>query len=162
MKAPIAASSPSPGGGGSPALGDAQHRPERAGWDVGLSPAVVSQRFNPDFKRTMQLDINSLKHGSQIAGDLGIPEANDTIALLLKPDLPFVISLGSLIVIVMSAVEFKDEALCRTEEGNNVRTIRCLAPEMRALYWNLFQDTPQGTLVRRRVGAQSLSDSSTD
>jgi hypothetical protein len=123
---------------------------------------VVLQRFNAGFKRTMQLDINPLTHGSQIAGDLGIPEANDTIALLLEPHLPFVISLGSLVVVVMTPIEFKDEAFRRTEEIDNVRTDRCLAPEMRALYWHLFQDTPQGTLVRRGVGAQSLSDSSTD
>ena len=155
MKAPVRIFSlPSPGGGGSAA--------KRPGWGGGLSPAMVSQRFNPGFKRTMQLDINPLKHGSQIAGDLGIPEANDTIALLFEPDLPFVISLGSLIVVVMSAIEFKDEAFCRAEEVHNVRPDRCLAPEMRALYWNLFQDTPQGTLVRRRVGAQSLGDSSTN
>jgi hypothetical protein len=155
MKAPVAASSsPSPGGGGSPA--------ERAGWGGGLSPAVVFQRFNPGFKRTMQLDIDPLKHGSQIAGDLGIPEANDTIALLLEPDLPFAISLGSLIVVVMAPIEFKDEAFRRTEEIDNVRTDRCLAPEMRALNRDFFQGTPQCALMRRRVGPQSLGCSSTD
>ena len=155
MKASVAASFlPSPGGGGSPA--------ERAGWGGGLSPAVVFQRFNPGLKRTMQLDINPLKHGSQVAGDLGIPEANDTIALLLEPDLPFVISLGSLIIVVMSAIEFKDEAFRRTEEVHNVRTNRCLASEMCTLNRDFFQGTPQGALVRRRAGAQSLSDSSTD
>ena len=81
----------------------------------------------------MHLDINSLKHGSQIARDLGIPEANDTIALLFEPDLPFVISLGSLIVVVMSAIEFKDEAFGRTEKVDNVRTDGGLAPEMCAV-----------------------------
>src|SRR4051794_917009 len=52
---------PSPGGGGSPA--------ERAGWGGGLSPAVVFQRFNLSFKRTMQLDVDPLNHGSQITRD---------------------------------------------------------------------------------------------
>src|ERR1700730_13334943 len=33
---------PSPGGGGSPALGDAQHCPMAGGWGGGASPAVVS------------------------------------------------------------------------------------------------------------------------
>ena len=100
----------------------------------------------------MHLDINSLKHGSQIARDLGIPEANDTIALLLEPHLPFVISLGSLVVVVMTPIEFKDEAFRRTEEIDNVRTDRCLAPEMRALDRNFFQGMPQCALMRRRVG----------
>ena len=110
----------------------------------------------------MQLHIDPLKHGSQITGDLGIPEPNDTIALLLEPDLPFVISFGSLIVIVMSAIEFENEAFGRTEEVDNVRTDRCLAPEMRAVYWNFFQGPPQGALMRRRVGAQSLGGCATD
>jgi len=81
----------------------------------------------------MQLHIDPLKHGSQITSDLGIPEPNDTIALLFEPDLPFVISLGSLIIVVMSAIEFKDEAFGGTEEVHNVRTNRCLAAEMRAV-----------------------------
>jgi len=155
MKAPVRIFSlPSPGGGGSAA--------KRPGWGGGLSPAVVFQWFNASFERTMHLDINSLKHGSQIARDLGIPEANDTIALLLEPHLPFVISLGSLVVVVMTPIEFKDEAFRRTEEIDNVRTDRCLAPEMRALDRDLFQSTPQCAFMRRRVGAQSLGCSSTD
>ena len=91
------------------------------------------QWFDFGFTRTVQLDINPLEHGSQIASDLGIPEANDTIALLLEPDLPFVISLGILIVVVMSAIEFKDEAFGWTEEVHNVRTDWRLAPEMCAV-----------------------------
>ena len=110
----------------------------------------------------MQLHIDPLEHGSQIVGDLGIPEANDTIALALEPDLPFVISLGSLIVVVMSAIEFKDEAFGRTEEVHNVRTNWCLASEMCTLNRDFFQGTPQCALMRRRVDPQSLSDSSTD
>jgi hypothetical protein len=110
----------------------------------------------------MQLDINPLKHGMQIAGDLRIPETNDTIALLLEPDLPFVISLGSLIVVVMSAIEFKDQAFGRTEEVHDVRANRCLASEMCTLNRDFFQGTPQGALMRCRVGPQSLGDSATD
>src|ERR1700688_4684970 len=34
-------SSPSPGGGGATGLGDAKHRPERAGWGDGLSPRTL-------------------------------------------------------------------------------------------------------------------------
>jgi hypothetical protein len=70
---------------------------------------VVFQWFDFSFKRTVQLHINSIDHGWQIASDLGIPEANDTISFLLKPHLPFTISLGGLIVVVMSPIELKDE-----------------------------------------------------
>ena len=86
----------------------------------------------------IQLHINSLEYGWQIASDLGIPEANDTKALLLEPDLPFAISPGGFIVVVMSCIEFKDEAFGRTEEVHNVRTDRRLAPEMRPVYWKFF------------------------
>jgi hypothetical protein len=82
---------------------------QRAGRGDGLSAAVVFQWFNFSFKRTVQLHINSIDHGWQIASDLGIAEANDTISFLLKPHLPFTISLGGLIVVVMSPIELKDE-----------------------------------------------------
>jgi hypothetical protein len=110
----------------------------------------------------MQLHIDPLEHGSQIARNLGIPEPHDSIALLLKPDLPLVISLGSLIIVVMSAIEFKDETFGRTEEIHDVRTDRCLTTEMCAVYWNFFQSPPQRTLMRCRVGAQSLGGCTTD
>ena len=103
----------------------------------------------------MQLHIDPLKHGSEITSDLGIPEPNDTIALLLEPDLPFVISLGSLTIVVMYAIEFKDEAFGRTEEVHDVRTDRCLAPEMCAVYRNVFQGPPQcalGVVLARNRG----------
>ena len=91
------------------------------------------QWFDFGFTRTVQLDINPFKHGAKIAGDLRIPEANNTIALLLEPDLPFAIPLGRFVFIVMSAIEFKDEAFGRTEEVDNVRTDGGLAPEMCAV-----------------------------
>ncbi len=40
--------------------------------------------------------------------------------MLLKPDLPFVISFGSLIVVVMSAIELTDEAFGRTAQVHDV------------------------------------------
>ena len=111
--------------GGSPA--------QRAGWGDALSPAAVLQEFDFGFTRTVQLHINPLKHGAQIAGDLLIPEAHDTMALLFEPCLPVAISLGGIIVVVMAAIEFKDEAFGRTEKVDNVRTDGGLAPEMCAV-----------------------------
>jgi len=58
--------------------------------------------------RTKQLHINSFEHRRQIASDLRIPEADNTIPLLLKPKLPFAIALGGFVVIMMPAVEVND------------------------------------------------------
>jgi len=37
----------------------------------------------------------------QVAGDFRIPEADNTISLLLKPKLPFAIALGGIVAIMM-------------------------------------------------------------
>jgi hypothetical protein len=110
----------------------------------------------------MQLHIDSLEYGWQIVINFGIPEANDSVALPLEPDLAFMISFGGFIVVVMSPIEFKDEAFGRTEEVHNVRTDRRLAPEMRPVDWKFSQGTPQCAFVRRRVGPQTFSRYSTD
>jgi hypothetical protein len=82
----------------------------------------------------MQLYIDSFEYRVQIAVDFRIPEADDSISFLLQPELPFAITLGYLIVIVMSAIEFDDEMFGRAEEIHDVRTDRRLPPEMRAVY----------------------------
>jgi len=85
--------------------------------------------------RTVQFDVDSFEYCRQITVDLGIPKANDAVPFLLQPHLPFVITLGDLIVIVMAAVEFNDEMPGGTEEVDYVPADRCLPPEMRAVYW---------------------------
>jgi hypothetical protein len=64
-----------------------------------------------DFRvsRPIQLHIDPFEYSCQVTGDLGIPEADDAITLPLKPKLPFTITFGSFILVVMSAVEFNDE-----------------------------------------------------
>jgi hypothetical protein len=54
------------------------------GWGDGLSPAAVFHWFDFRIPRTVQLHINPFEDSRQVTGDLGIPEADDTISLLLK------------------------------------------------------------------------------
>jgi hypothetical protein len=80
-------------------------------------------------------------------------ESYDAISLFPEPKLPFVISSRDLIVVVMTSVEFDDEAFGGAEKIHNVGTNRRLSPEVRAAYREFAQSTPQNALVRRRVGA---------
>ena len=108
-----------------------------------------------DFRipRTMQLRINPFEYCRQVTGDLGIPEADNTISLPLKPKLPLMIAFSSLVLIVMSAVEFDDEMCGRAEEIDDVGTNRSLPSKMRTVHRQSFQGTPQCALVGRRIGA---------
>ena|SRR5580704_6220583 len=101
----------------------------------------------------MQLHINPFEYSRQVTGDLGIPEAHDTISLLLKPKLPFAIAFGSLVLVVVSAVELDDEVRGRAEEIDDIGTDRSLTSKMRAIHRQFLQSTPQQALVWRRVGA---------
>jgi hypothetical protein len=62
----------------------------------------------------------------------------------------------------MSTVNLDDQALGWTEEVDDIRTDRRLPPEVRAVYWKLFQRAPQDALMRRRVGSQFLGRGSAD
>ena len=123
------------------------------GWGDSLSPATVFHWFDFRIPRTMQFFINPFEHSREVTGDLGIPEADDTISLMLKPKLPLTITLSRLVVVVVSAVKFDDETCGGAEEINNIRTDRSLPPKMRAIDRQFFQGTPQSALVWRRVGA---------
>jgi len=82
------------------------------------------------------------KYRRQITGDLRIPEADNTISLLLKPKLPFAIALGGFVVVMMPAVEFDDQTLGWAEEVYDIGTDRRLAPEVCAIYREFFQGAP--------------------
>ncbi len=110
----------------------------------------------------MQLHINSFEYSRKVTGDLGIPEADDTISLLLKPKLPVAVAFSSLVLVVMPAVEFDDELCGRAEEIDNIPTDRSLPSKMGAFQRKCFQGTPQCALVWRRVGAQSFGGSPAD
>ena len=103
------------------------------GWGDGLSPATVFHWFDFRIPRTVQLHINPFEDSRQVTGDIGIPEADDTISLLLKPKLPLTIAFGSLILVVMPAVELDDELCGWAEEIDDVGTDRSLPSKMRAL-----------------------------
>ena len=114
------------------------------------------QRRYFGFARTIQLHINPFQYGRQISGDLGIPEADNTISFLLKPKLPLTIAPGGFVVIVMSAVEFNGQMPGWAEEVDDIGTDRCLSPEVCAVHREFFQRAPQCALVRRGVGSQFL------
>jgi len=63
---------------------------------------------------------------------------------------------------MVSTVEFDDQMLGRTKEVDNIRTDRCLPPEMRAINREFFERSPQNTLMRRRVGSKLLGCRSPD
>jgi hypothetical protein len=62
------------------------------------------------FSRTVQLDVNPFHHGFDIVVDVRIPKSDDTIPFMLEPRLANTIPYGCLVLVVMSAIEFNDEA----------------------------------------------------
>ena len=90
----------------------------------------------------MQLYINPFEYSRQVTGDLGIPEADDTISFLLKPKLPFTIAFSSCVLVVVSAVEFDSEMRGRAKEIDDIGTDRSLPPKMRAVHRQFFQGAP--------------------
>ena len=112
--------------------------------------------FDSPLTRAIQFHIDSFEYARQVFSNLGIPEADDAITLLLEPKLSFVISLGGLIIVMMSAVQFNNEMLGWTKEVDHIRTDRGLTPEVRAIYRELFQGAPQRALVRCRIGSESF------
>ena len=86
----------------------------------------------------MHFHINPFQHRIQIAGDLGIPEPDDAISFVLQPSLPFSITFGGLVIIMMPAVEFDDQMLGGAEEVGDVGTDRGLTPEVRPVDGKLF------------------------
>ncbi len=117
---------------------------------------MVFHSFDVRIPRTMQLLINLFEHSRQVTGDLGIPEADDTISLVLKPKLPVTITFSGLVLVVVSAVKFDDEMCGRAEKIDNIGTDRSLPSKMRAIDRQFFQGTPQCALVWRRVGSQTF------
>ena len=95
---------------------------------------MVFQWSGVSFARAIQLHIKSFEHSIQVAGNIRIPEADYPESLLLQPRLPFAIALGDCIIVVMSAIQFNDQAFCRTEEVYDIRPYRRLTPKMCALY----------------------------
>ena len=112
------------------------------GWGDGLSPAAVSDWLDFRVSRPIQLHINPFEYSREITSDLGIPEADDTITLALKPKLPFTITFRSFVLVVVPAVEFNDEMCGGTEEVDNIGTDRSLPSKMGALRRQLFKGTP--------------------
>jgi hypothetical protein len=110
----------------------------------------------------MQLDINSFEHRREVTRDFRVLKSNDTISFLLKPELALALVPSSVIIIVMSTVEFDNQVFSRTEEIHDIRTNRRLAPEVSAFDRKFFQRAPQDALVRRRVGTQSFSGCPSD
>jgi hypothetical protein len=90
------------------------------------------------FSRTVQLDVNPFQHCFEIAVDIRIPESDDAISLALKPQLANPISYGCLVFIVVSAIEFNDEARSRTEKIHYIRADRRLTPKVCARHGNFF------------------------
>ncbi len=88
-----------------------------------LSSSVVFQWERFSFASTIQLDVNSFHHRVEIAAYIRIPEANDFVALLLQPSLPFAIALGRCILVMMPAVELDDQTFRRTQEVHDVGPI---------------------------------------
>jgi hypothetical protein len=123
------------------------------GWGDSLSSSPVFQRFNFSLPRTVQLHINPFEYSRQVGGDLGIPEADNTISFLLQPKLSFTIAAGRLVLVMVTAVEFDNEMYGRAKEIDDVGTDRSLSSKMRAVHRQFFQGTSQCSLVWRCIGA---------
>jgi hypothetical protein len=90
------------------------------------------------FTRTVQLDVNPFQHRFEIVVDVRIPESDDAVPFTLKPRLANTISYGYLVLVVMSAIEFNDEARSRTEKIHYIRADRRLTPKVCAGHGNFF------------------------
>ena len=135
-----------------------------SGWGGRLAPYTTAMLHLDRLRvaSAMQLDIDAFEYGWQLVVDVGIPEAEDTIAFCFEPPLAPQVAASLIVFVVMTAVEFDDEVCGRTKEIDDVRTDRSLASEMRALQRKLFQRTPQDTLMRRRIAAESLCGCATE
>jgi hypothetical protein len=71
--------------------------------------------------------------------------------------LSFAVASRCRVFVVVSTIEFNDEALCWTEEVHDIRSDRRLSPEMCTFYRQLFQSTPENPLMRRGIRSQFLS-----
>lgn len=120
------------------------------------------QRCSLCFARAVQLDTDTFEHSRQIVRDLRVPKSDYAIALAFKPKLPLSIAVRCGVLVVMSAVEFDDQALGRTEEVHDIRTDGCLPPEVCAVSRKLLQRTPKDAFVRRRIRTQSFGSSPAD
>jgi hypothetical protein len=79
-----------------------------------------------------------LEHRIEIAGDIGIPEADDAISLLFQPRLPLAIVSRRFLIIVVATINLEEQTSCRTEEVYDVTADRRLASEMRAFNGKLL------------------------
>ena len=91
---------------------------------------MVLQSHALSLSRAVHFDVNLLQHRVEIAGNIGIPEADNSVSFLFQPGLPFAIARCCRVLVVMPAIELNDETFCWTEEVNNVAADRRLTPEM--------------------------------
>lgn len=135
-----------------------------SGWGGRLAPYTTAMfhRRRRHVASAVQFDIDTFEHGWQLVVDVGVPEPKDTIAFCFQSSLPPHVAASLFVFVVMTAVEFDDEACGWTKEIDDIRTDRSLASEMRALQRKLFQRTPQDTLMRCRIAAESLCGCATE
>jgi hypothetical protein len=90
------------------------------------------------FSRAIQLDVNPLHYGFDIGVDVRILKSNDTIPFMLEPRLANTIPYGCLVLVVMSAIEFNDEARSRAEKIHHIRSNWRLTSEVCTRHGKLF------------------------
>jgi hypothetical protein len=86
----------------------------------------------------MHFDIDSFQHRIQVASNIRIPEADNAVSFPLQPSLPFAVTIGGRVLVMMPAIEFDDETLCGAEEVHDIVTDWSLSPEMRAFDRHFF------------------------
>lgn len=94
----------------------------------------------------MQGRINGVENAGHILGEFGIPKADDTIAFAFEPQGSTLIAGGHIIIGVMAAIQFDDEARFQAGEICNIGANRRLPPEMTSVNGYVLQGAPQGLL----------------
>jgi hypothetical protein len=155
---------PSPARGGSMNAGDAKHRLRSSGWGGRFPPnaTAVLHRHWLRIASAIKFDVNTLEHGWQFFGNVGVPETHDAIAFCFQPLLPLQVTDGLTVFVVMTAIEFKNEVGGGTKEVDDIRTNGRLPSKMRTNKRHLFQRSPQDTLMQRRIATEPLCGCTTE
>src|SRR5437879_3115747 len=102
---------------------------------------------------SIERGVNTLENSIDIQTDVVIPEAQHTIAFLLQPARPRLITRLSVLRSMLRSIDFNNKACRHTGKIRNIGTDRNLPAKMTALHRQPSKMAPQSFLRASCVGA---------